>query len=400
MNVAIITSGYLPVPPTKGGAVENIIYNLVKKNEIYGECHFTIYSIDDNSNENFKNSTIKYVKTSSASRLLDNCLYFVAKNILHRGHLISYRYFFQRMEFLSRVGKDLSDGSFDKILLENNVVMFRTLEKNNNFNKYKGKIYYHAHNELGKTLGYDKYLKKLTKVITVSDYIKECYKEYIPGSEVKFETVHNSIDESCFKNELSNYDCLTLRNQMGIKNEYPIILFAGRISEEKGITELFEALSKIDNDRYNLLIVGKSFFGTGISDAFEDNLKTLATKIKGNVVFTGMVKYTDMYKYYKLADLCVLPSVWNEPCALTVIECIICGTPLITTDTGGTPENITDSTIMISTDRIVEQLAAEIRTLLDNPEKLKLLKLNSKKEIYKHGTLDDYYKNFMRALDI
>ena len=131
---------------------------------------------------------------------------------------------------------------------------------------------------------------------------------------------------------------------------------------------------------------------------FEDRLQLEAQNIKGNVIFTGLIEYEDMYKYYKLADLCILPSVWNEPCALTVIECIVCGTPLITTKTGGTPENITSSTIMVDTDNIVNDLASIIRTMIENPVQLKELKKKTKKEIYKHGTLDDYYFNFVNAL--
>ena len=39
-NLAVITSGFLPVPPTKGGAVENLLYNLVKRNEIEKKINF------------------------------------------------------------------------------------------------------------------------------------------------------------------------------------------------------------------------------------------------------------------------------------------------------------------------------------------------------------------------
>ena len=31
MKIAVITSGFLPVPPTKGGAVENLLYNLIRE---------------------------------------------------------------------------------------------------------------------------------------------------------------------------------------------------------------------------------------------------------------------------------------------------------------------------------------------------------------------------------
>ena len=46
-NIAIITSGFLPVPATKGGAVENLIVNLLNENEKNKKIKFEIFSIYD-----------------------------------------------------------------------------------------------------------------------------------------------------------------------------------------------------------------------------------------------------------------------------------------------------------------------------------------------------------------
>lgn len=47
INIAIVTSGYLPVPASKGGAVENIVESWMIENEKYQKVKFTIFSIDD-----------------------------------------------------------------------------------------------------------------------------------------------------------------------------------------------------------------------------------------------------------------------------------------------------------------------------------------------------------------
>ena len=52
MKVAIITSGYLPVPASKGGAVENIVENFIIENEIEKKVNFEIFSIYDENAEN------------------------------------------------------------------------------------------------------------------------------------------------------------------------------------------------------------------------------------------------------------------------------------------------------------------------------------------------------------
>lgn len=399
MDIAFITSGYLPVPPSKGGAVENLIYNLIKANEFHDENKFTVYSIYDSYNQNFSNTKIKYIKVSFAYKIFDLFLYSVAKYILKKEHLISYRYFFQRMDFLKKVGKDLSKNEYDRVILENNVVMFKALEQKDNFEKYKDKIYYHAHNEPGKTLGYEKYFDKLTKVVSVSDYITEQYKKIINDFNVKFQTVHNVVDETLFMKNISIEESLKIKEQLGICNNAVTLLFTGRISEEKGIFELIEALSKIKTNQYNLLIVGKSFYGANVKDNFEIKLQEAADKLKGNIVFTGFVDYKEMYKYYQLSDICILPSVWNEPCALTIIECVASGTPLITTNTGGTPENTVDSTILLNIDGLVDNLASKLEFYIDNKSALENFKKNAQAQRNRYGSLQDYYNEFIESMD-
>ena len=397
MNIAIITSGYLPVPPSKGGAVENLVFNLMKVNEDQTDNSFTIYSIEDDVNENFLQSNIKYIQTSVLSKFLDFILYAIAKYALRKSHLISYRYFFQRMEFMRKVGIDLAGSNYDVIILENNIVMFRALEQKNNFEKYKGKIIYHAHNELGKTLGYERYLNKLKRVICVSDYISDKYQSFLPKN-VELKTVHNVVDENLFSKDALPEDIQKIKKRLKIDNEFPIILFTGRISKEKGILELLKALTKIDTVEYNLVIVGKSFYGANVSDEFEMRLQEESSKIRGNVVFTGYVDYSEMYKYYQMADFCVLPSIWNEPCALTVIECISSGVPLITTNTGGTPENVVPSTEVLEIENLEDSLAQVIDEYLNDKGLLESKKNQAKRERNHFGTICDYYNRFIEVL--
>lgn len=400
MEVAVITSGYLPVPPTKGGAVENIIYNLIKENETFHACDFIVYSIADQNRERFRFTKIRQIRTGMLAGMLDRITYFFAKNVFRKKQLISYRYFFQRMEFMRKVGKELQAHSYGRVVLENNIVMFRALEYRDNFEKYKGKIYYHAHNELGKTLGYDRYLKQAKKVIGVSDYITGCFQKLAGTQTTEYETVHNAIDEKLFQKRISQAEKDALKKELGIDPKYPVLLFAGRITKEKGILELLEALFGLEEEQYTLLVAGTTFFHADVKDSFEERLRRIAGKIRGKIIFTGFIPYPEMYQYYQLADICILPSVWQEPCSIGVIECIVSGTPLITTRTGGTPENTTEATILLETDNLVGALKEQLHKYLSDPQELRKLKEKTAKCTYRHGTIAKYYHNFIRALDI
>ena len=96
----------------------------------------------------------------------------------------------------------------------------------------------------------------------------------------------------------------------------------------------------------------------------------------------------------------MLPSIWNEPCSLTVIESVVSGIPLITTRTGGTPENTTEATILLETDNLTEALKEQLHKYLSDPAELCRLREKTEKCTYRHGTVAQYYHNFIRALDI
>lgn len=400
MKTAFITSGYLPVPPSKGGAVENLIYNLILENEKHNDNKFTVFSIEDDSNNKYiyKNTEIQYISVNSIIKALDKSVYFIAKNILRKKHLISYRYFFQRMAFLKKVGKCLESQNFDKVILENNITMFKALTYKQNFEKYKDKIYYHAHNELGITMNCEKYLNYTKKIICVSAYISNCYQKIINNKHVKCEVLRNTVNQDIFLKDITTEETKELKEKLGLNLSYITIVFTGRISREKGILELLEGLYKSRLKEFNLIIVGNEFYNTKMKSTTGAYVRKIINKLEGNIVFTGYVPYEEMYKYYQIADICVLPSVWNDPAPLTVIECIMSGTPLITTNAGGIPEYASKSTILLNTDNLVDDLAQQFNNLTDNKPYLDAMKKQAAAERNIFYTTKDYYKSFIKML--
>ena len=85
MNVAIITSGYLPVPAVRGGAVENIVEDFIIKNEEYKNAEFEIFSIyDEKAKEvakKYKYTNFYFIKPNKLILIIDKIIYFFFKNI-------------------------------------------------------------------------------------------------------------------------------------------------------------------------------------------------------------------------------------------------------------------------------------------------------------------------------
>jgi len=209
-------------------------------------------------------------------------------------------------------------------------------------------------------------LKSITKVLTVSDYIKERVNTIDKSGKVQ--TVYNGINLELFTKGKSTHIC---RSQLGIKEDDFVIIYSGRINSDKGISELIDALILLkEKSQIKLLVVGSPFFDGASDDDFTTNLKTKASIIKEHIVFTGFIPYYEMPSYLDLADIAVIPSIWDDPFPTTVLEAQAMALPLIVTNRGGIPEEIgTDNAIIVPTGtQFVLRLSQAILQLFKNPE--------------------------------
>jgi hypothetical protein len=155
--VAIITSGYFPIPAVLGGAVETLDENLIRQNEVEKKIKLIVFSCYENmaaqKAKKYKYTTLKFVMIPSFVRRIDKMIYYIAKNVFHKKKSMSYRYIMQRLYYINKVSKDLYENDYDKIILENHATLFLTLKRYNNYKKYRGKYYYHLHNVVTNSYG-------------------------------------------------------------------------------------------------------------------------------------------------------------------------------------------------------------------------------------------------------
>ena len=87
-----------------------------------------------------------------------------------------------------------------------------------------------------------------------------------------------------------------------------VVLFSGKLTKYKGVKYLIQAARKING---LVLIVGDG--------PDRVNLELLVKNLKSeNVRFLGFIGNHDLIKLYYRADVCVVPSVWDEPLGLVV----------------------------------------------------------------------------------
>lgn len=403
MKVAILTSGVAPVPPTKGGAVECLVEHILNENEINKEVDIDLYSIYEKDAElishKYKKTNFKYINSSRIVRFIDNSVYFIINNIFGKKDNMKFRNIFKRFEYIHKLKKSIYLNNYDKVVLQNHPTLFLSLKGKNEY-KYKNKYYIHLHNEVKSLYGCDKVAMGCNKIIGISSFICKSTSEFIKDyPKDKFSILYNCIDTNKFNKELWIYDRENLRRKYGIKENEIVMIFSGRLTQEKGIKELIKALKLIESNNIKLLVVGSYFYNSDMSSSQSNEIDSLVKDIKDKIIFTGYIKYDEIPKVYAIADFAVLPSMWEEPAGLTIIESMSTGLPIITTESGGIPEYVTKKcAFIIKRDKYIIKNLAEKIDILSNDKELREVMGKASRERALKFNIKDYYRNFINII--
>lgn len=390
MKIAILTSGILPIPAVQGGAVENLADFYLEYNNQHRLHDITVYSVWHPKVESHPalQSDVNhyiYIKVSGWWAKLRKKWYQLTHGEEYYHYTIEY--------YLHKAMKDIQKKDFDIILMENRPAYALKIKKISN-----AKLVYHLHNEK-----LDKRVPKFQEIydaadgiLTVSNYIKKCVQTINPLDQ-KTQTIYNGINLAAFRKNVT-----IDRTALGFRNDDFVLIFSGRINREKGIMELIEAINQLtDYPQIKLMVLGSSFYGNVTDeDDFTRELKFKAESLKERIIFTGFIPYPDIPKYLSIADVAVIPSVWDDPFPTTVLEAQATGLPIIATNRGGIPEEVTeDNSILLQTDEhFVNNLANAILELYQHPEKRKQMSAASL-ERSKLFDKETYAKNFFKALE-
>ena len=139
-------------------------------------------------------------------------------------------------------------------------------------------------------------------------------------------------------------------------------LFLGRLSREKGVDLLLRAWAKVRNANRRLVIAG-----TGPE---ESSLKNLAYDLNlANVVFTGFLNAEQQASFWSNSSALVVPSIWDEPFGMVVLEAWAKERPIVAYAKGALPELIRHGVNgLLAEPFSIDDLAKNIQELIDKPD--------------------------------
>jgi len=237
-------------------------------------------------------------------------------------------------------------------------------------------------------------IRYFDKIIAVSNATRiSLIESGIPNN--KIEVIYNA---TTIPQKTSNLVTEKIRKELRISNEEFVIGFVGRLSREKGLIYLLEALRIIlskKSIRLRLLIVGNG--------EDYDNIKKQVEKseLVNYVIFTGY--RDDIDDIYKAIDLVVLPSL-REGMPLVILESFANKKLVIASKVGGIPEIIQDNYSGFLVEKAnSNELADKIIFCMNNHDKMKKLINNAYKEFQKKFTykiqIEKYYMIYKNLLN-
>ena len=382
MRICLITPQFFPVPAVRGGAVEQLITMLVEENEIEHKMDITCVSVWDEKAEaiskKMKHTEFIYIPLREEKNQLD-----CKKN--------DERF----VNYMEAVYEKIKERTFDYIVIcGGNVIGYKEMMKK--FPYEKNIVYLH-----GTALMAQELQEVYKYFIVVSDYVGNIFKRSNLLTPDRIKVLKNGIDYKSFVQTISQEEKRALREKYKIQQDDITIMFCGRTVKEKGIKELLLAFKNMKNrDNCKVVIVGNSNFANEVQTEYDKKLKEIAKEVNDKVIFTGFIPNKELYKIHQIADIAVVPSMFEEAFCLAVVEAMASGLPVITTDSGAIPEIVDDTcAFMIKRDEELIQNMTEKLELLSQDEELRRKMGQNGKKIAEKYNEHHYYLEFCKTIE-
>jgi spore coat protein SA len=351
MRICHVAPELLPVPPTRGGAIERWIRDAAVRLARRGHELHVISRDHGDGARGTTDGGVRYHFVPIPPRLDDGLAAAVARGLWYYSRVRS---------ILSSVAPDVVHhhsrpaGLWICSGIAPSVISLHSMEYGWGFG-YRG---------WDRPL-FRRGLQAASRVLCVSDFIRRHTLERYPAIAGKAVTVYNGVDPDTFTPTAAT----AAAGEPGGPHQ-ATVLYVGRVEERKGVHVLVDAFERVISARVptaRLRIVGPSSYWKRGDHGYYD---TLSKRCEANprIELRGPT-YDDaeLSAIYRSAAVSVVPSTFPEALGLTSLEAQASGVPVVVSDAGGLPETVAaGKSGLVFANRSVEQLGELVVDLLGN----------------------------------
>ncbi len=169
-------------------------------------------------------------------------------------------------------------------------------------------------------------------IIAVSRETRDDVLRHFAVDPARVHVIHNGIDPAEYRRGTGG----GVLARHGIDPAKPFLLFVGRITRQKGIIHLVDALPQLDPDLQVVLCAGAPDTPE-IAAEMEAGVARVAAQRPGVIWIREMLPRADVIELYAQAAIFCCPSVY-EPFGIINLEAMACETPVVASAVGGIPE--------------------------------------------------------------
>jgi glycosyltransferase involved in cell wall biosynthesis len=188
------------------------------------------------------------------------------------------------------------------------------------------------------------------------------YQQQYPLLADRVSFLKNTVDNKVFY-PWSAEECERARHELAqkleISEDSQFILFAGRLHPQKDPVLLVQSLAALNDPKMHLLIAGEG----ELRDDIQSEIAQLG--LSKQVTMLGPVTQKELSRFHRIASVFILTSSY-EGLPLVVLEALACGTPVVTTRCGETPNLLSVSSGVVVEERTPTAIAEGLKRILSD----------------------------------